>query len=95
MIQIPGAVVISDLSPGFVPHLYHMAENLLGLWPTYEEYAGSRTPRWLVLPHNAGRELNPAVMALADAIFPGMLVIDEDMLKHVAKKTALDFEGST
>ena len=92
VIKIPGAVVISDPLPGFVPHLYHMAENLLGLWPTYEEYAGSKTPCWLVLPHNAKRELNPAVMALAEAIFPGMLVIDEEMLRHVTKMTALDFE---
>jgi hypothetical protein len=74
------------------PHLYHMVENLLGLWPTYQHFAKEKNPTCLVLPQNTNREFGHSTKALVEAIFPGMLVIDKDVFMNLIQRTALHFE---
>ena len=75
------SIMISDFLPRLTPHLYHMLENLLGIWATSQMFMINRAghpiePALMLLPQNSFSEFSHATLSLVGALFPGIRFID-------------------
>jgi hypothetical protein len=83
MRHIDSAIMITDFLPQYEPHLYHMIENMLGVWATLDHFLGAGLergtwPDFLVLPQNNQHEFGDATVALIRAMFPRIQIMDQD-----------------
>ena len=82
------SIMISDFLASFTPHLFHMLENLVGIWATAQTFMidGSGhavQPALMLLPQNSIREFSPATLSLIGTLFPGIRVIDRRDLRRL------------
>jgi hypothetical protein len=96
------SIMITDFLPHYTPHLYHMMENLLGIWATWREFIDQRgsgmtfaSPEWLVLPQNSIQSLETrsarATRGLVRAVFPEIKLIDSRALRGLGQRGLVYF----
>jgi len=96
------SIMITDFLPHYTPHLYHMMENLLGIWATWRDLIDQRgsgitsaPPEWLVLPQHSIQSLETrsgrATRGLVRAVFPEIKIIDSRALRSLGQRGAVYF----
>ena len=96
------SIMITDFLPHYTPHLYHMMENLLGIWAAWCEFIDQRgsgithaSPEWLILPQNSLQSLGTrsarATRGLVRAVFPEIKIIDSRALRSLGQRGAVHF----
>jgi hypothetical protein len=89
------AIMITDFLPKYETHLYHMLENLLGIWATMDELLPQGLerdswPQFLILPQNKQHEFGGATLSLIRSVFPHIRMIDSDRFYQLSdSRTAL------
>jgi hypothetical protein len=89
--HIESAIMITDFIPQFEPHLYHMLENMLGVFSTLDHFLQSDVergnwPEFLVLPQNNQQEFGSATVSLIRALFPRTRIMDQARFRMLTKR---------
>eukprot|EP00802_Teleaulax_amphioxeia_P001865 Tamp_01867.p1 GENE.Tamp_01867~~Tamp_01867.p1 ORF type:complete len:1322 (+),score=37.69 Tamp_01867:148-4113(+) len=95
-IAVEPAIMITDFIPKFTPHLYHMLENLVGIWATSRAFmvnasSHANEPTWLLLPQNTRSELAESTRELILLMFPGIRVLDQIDFRRCSPRQLFSF----
>jgi hypothetical protein len=95
-IAVEHTIMITDFIPKFTPHLYHMLENLIGIWATIRAFrinasSLANEPKWLLLPQNVRSELKGSTRELISLMFPGITVVDRNDFRRLSPRRIFYF----